>query len=239
MGHSLGGLMVIDALLQRTSMFNAWLSIDPSLWYDQRQLLRRTPGLLKPGSLQRESFFLAIANNLPPGMDTASMKRDTSAASEDTRAIFDFAGLLRSTPASELRWSSRYYPDDEHGSVTPIAIYDGLRYLFRDFALPTFSVLTDSTIQPDILLREQFAKLSAHCGYPVYPPEAFVNALGYTLMQKNQMSRAERIFRYNIEAYPKSANALHSMGDYFALVGDTRTASEYYQKAAGMRQAVR
>jgi predicted alpha/beta superfamily hydrolase len=238
-GHSLGGLMVVDAMLHRPFLFNAWLSIDPSLWYDNRQLLRAAPGGLKPGSLQRESFFLAIANNLPPGMDTLRMKRDTTAASEDTRAIFDFAGMLRKNASSALQWESRYYPDDEHGSVSPIAIYDGLRYLFREYALPSFSVLTDSSVQPDMLLRKQFQDLSARRGYQVYPPEAFVNELGYALMQKNQLSRAERIFRYNIEAYPKSANAVHSMGDYYARVGDSTQASEYYRKAAGMRQAVR
>jgi Tfp pilus assembly protein PilF len=73
----------------------------------------------------------------------------------------------------------------------------------------------------------------------VHAPEAFVNALGYTLMDRKQHAKAERVFRYNIEAYPKSANALHSMGDYFARVGDSTQASEYYRKAAGMRQATR
>jgi hypothetical protein len=235
-GHSLGGLLVVDAMLRRPSLFNAWLSVDPSLWYDNRQVLRVAPGLIGPGSLKQETFFLAIANNLPRGMDTVRMKQDTSAASEDTRTIFDFAGLLRGTTASQLRWSSRYYPDDEHGSVTPIAFYDGLRYLFRDYALPSFAVLTDTTVQADVTLRRQFDDLSARWGYRVYPPEAFVNALGYTLMERRQFGKAERIFRYNMEAYPKSANALHSMGDYFTRVGDTRRATEYYEKAAGLRE---
>lgn len=234
-GHSLGGLMVIDAMLRRPALFNAWLSIDPSLWYDNRQVLRAAPGLLRPGSLKQESFFLGIANNLPPGMDTVRMKRDTTAASEDTRVIFEFADMLRRKPSSALQWGSRYYPDDEHGSVTPIAIYDGLRYLFRDFALPSFTVLTDSTVQPDNLLRDQFRKLSEKWGYPVSPPEAFVNALGYALMERKQFGKAERIFRYNIEAYPNSANALHSMGDYYTRVGDTNTASQYYNMAQSLR----
>ena len=38
-GHSLGGLTVINTLLNNTQLFNAYIAIDPSLWWNNQTLL--------------------------------------------------------------------------------------------------------------------------------------------------------------------------------------------------------
>jgi tetratricopeptide (TPR) repeat protein len=228
--------MVIEAMLKRPQMFNAWLSIDPSLWYDNRKLLRESAGLLEDNRLTGEMFFLAIANNLKPGMDTLRMKKDTSRATNDTRAIFDFVQSLRLNPRSGLQWTYQYYGDDDHGSVTQIAEYDGLRYFFRDYRLPAWEYLLDSTVQPDLLLKKQFDRLSASWGFDVHPPEAFVNALAYTLMQQKRMESSMRLFQLNIDAYPGSANAYDSMGDCLLASGDKTRAREMYLKSLSLME---
>src|SRR5258708_22961042 len=40
-GHSFGGLTAINIFLHHTALFNAYIAIDPSLWWDQQYLLRR------------------------------------------------------------------------------------------------------------------------------------------------------------------------------------------------------
>ncbi|HEX3386461.1 MAG TPA: alpha/beta hydrolase-fold protein, partial [Mucilaginibacter sp.] len=40
-GHSLGGLMAINTLINHPEMFNAYVAIDPSMWWDDRKLLNR------------------------------------------------------------------------------------------------------------------------------------------------------------------------------------------------------
>jgi hypothetical protein len=236
-GHSLGGLMVIEAMLKRPQMFNAWLSIDPSLWYDNRTLLRESAGLLKDNRLVNEMLFLAIANNLKPGMDTLRMKKDTSRATNDTRAIFDFVQSLRNNSRSGLRWSYKYYGEDDHSSLPAVAEYDGLRYFFRDYRLPAWEYLLDSTVQPDLLLKKQFERLSASWGYAVHPPEAFVNALAYTLLQQQRTETAMRLFRLNIDAYPGSANAYDSMGDYYRATGSKSLARQMYLKSLSLLES--
>lgn len=236
-GHSLGGLMVIEAMLKRQQMFNAWISIDPSLWYDNRKLTRDSEKFLAVKSMQQESLYLAIANNLKPGMDTLRMRSDTTASTGDTRAIFDFAGLLRSHPETGLDWQYRYYIEDDHGSVPMIAEYDGLRFVFRDYRLPDFGYLTDSTARPDLILKKQFDKLSQSWGVPVHAPEAFVNALGYTLLQKKQSEKALAVFQMNTLNYPGSANAFDSLGDCFLSLGNKGQAASAYRKSLEIRES--
>ncbi len=44
-GHSLGGLTAINALIHHTEVFNAYISIDPSMWWDDRRLLGESEAL--------------------------------------------------------------------------------------------------------------------------------------------------------------------------------------------------
>src|SRR4051794_22189907 len=41
-GHSFGGLTVMDVLTNHTKLFNAYIAIDPSMWYDHQHFLAAT-----------------------------------------------------------------------------------------------------------------------------------------------------------------------------------------------------
>ena len=41
-GHSLGGLTAIDILTNSPKLFNAYIAIDPSMWYDDEEFLNNT-----------------------------------------------------------------------------------------------------------------------------------------------------------------------------------------------------
>jgi predicted alpha/beta superfamily hydrolase len=230
-GHSLGGLMVIDALMHRRDLFNAYISIDPSLWYDNRALLKASIALLDAQDFSRETLYLGIANTMGPGMDTARVRKDTAESSMHIRSILDLAAALRKSPRHRMRWTYAYYRDDDHGSVPLISEYDGLRFVFRDYRLPAWEYLLDSTTVPDLVLKKQFEKLSVSWGSDVYPPEAFVNALAYTLMQQNRMGKALKLFQMNIDHYPASANAQDSMGDCLQAMGQTEKAAAAYRRS--------
>lgn len=235
-GHSLGGLMVADAMVSRPGLCQGWISIDPSLWYDDQYLFRRMNQLNNAEARKPASFFMAMANNLPAGMDTLRMQQDHSAATEDNRAIQSFARGLEKRPWQGLSWSWKYYPEDDHGSVTSIALYDGLRFVFRDYRLPAFSDLLAPDADPVRMLEEWSERNTVRWGFPVYPPEAFVNALGYALMQRKQHPKAERIFKQNIDDYPGSANVYDSMGDCQLALGQPQRARSYYEQSLLRRE---
>ena len=46
-GHSLGGLAVTNVLINHTRLFNAYIIIDPSMWYDNRRFLEQAKSSLR------------------------------------------------------------------------------------------------------------------------------------------------------------------------------------------------
>ena len=80
-GHSLGGITVINTLLHHTALFRGYIAIDPSMWWDQQKLLHEAAGAFKTPSYKGTSIFLAMANTLPPDLDTATVKNDTTEGS--------------------------------------------------------------------------------------------------------------------------------------------------------------
>jgi predicted alpha/beta superfamily hydrolase len=233
-GHSLGGLMVADALLIRPGLCQGWISIDPSIWYDDAYLLRQMDFQQYREARKPSSFFMAMANNLPKGMDTLSMQRDSSSATEDNRAIHSFARKLEKRPWTNLTWSWKFYPEDDHGSVTSIALYDGMRYVFRDYKLPAFGDLLSPAADPVHMLEEWSARNSAQWGFPVYAPEGFVNGLAYTMLYRGD-ARAAKVFEYNARCYPESPHVYMALAVYYRSLNMEARAREMDERANALK----
>jgi tetratricopeptide (TPR) repeat protein len=63
--------------------------------------------------------------------------------------------------------------------------------------------------------------------------QAELNAVAYRIMNEDEdMDAAERIFRLNMEEYPKAANPYDSYGDYLVKKGNEKEAKEYFKKSA-------
>lgn len=128
-GHSLGGLMVINTLVRHGEWFDKYLSIDPSLWWNDGESLREYEGVLTSKSFHGKSLFISIANTI--SMDSVAAVRDTSEATYHFRAIVQFLNKLRENQSHGLDWRAKYYPAESHGSVPMISEYDAFNFLYR------------------------------------------------------------------------------------------------------------
>jgi uncharacterized protein len=232
-GHSLGGLTVINTLLNRPYLFNSYIAIDPSLWWDNHKLLDKSATIFRNQRFEGKTFFLAMANTIPPGYDTAKTRSVTPVTPqfEQAKCILEFSDILKANSKNGLRWDWKYYRDDSHGSVPLMAEYDGLHLIFDYYK---FNFLPD---QPnlDSVLTMHYKKVSQIMGYTVRPPELMVNGLAYDFLQQNMLDRAFRFFKMNVDNYPKSLNVYDSMGDYYNAKGEKKKAIEYYTKALEIR----
>ncbi len=231
-GHSLGGLMVVNTLFNHTNLFNSYIAIDPSMWWDERKLLKQAEKDLAGKNFDHKTLFLAMANTMEPTMDTASVRRDTSFSTEHIRSIIEFTDGLKQNKTNQLNWSSKYYNEDDHGSVPLMAAYDGLRFIFsfNKFRMPSSDkeFLTFNFVSAII---SHFKEVSKQMGYTVLPSEMLVNDLAYQLLQKKYFDQALRLFEMNIANYPTSLNVYDSMGDLYDAKGDKQQAMAYFAKA--------
>src|SRR4029434_4595008 len=72
-GHSLGGITAIQALYTMPETFNAYVAIDPSLWWDNRVLLMQTREKFSKRGRAGRTLYVAQANTIAPGDTTVNV----------------------------------------------------------------------------------------------------------------------------------------------------------------------
>jgi predicted alpha/beta superfamily hydrolase len=228
MGHSLGGLTVMNTLINHPALFNSYVAIDPSMWWDQRALMKKAASVLHTSNFKGKRLYYASANTMDPAMDTLRVLNDTAHANVHVRDNLEFRSILAKNKQSNLIWDWKYYPADNHPTVPLIAEYDALRAIFSDYAMT--KELEDPTVDV-AYISDHYKKVSALLGYTVLPLESTINQLAYTCLSKKQYEKAYAFFRMNTINYPDSYNVYDSLGDYFLEVKQKAKAKDAFDKA--------
>jgi predicted alpha/beta superfamily hydrolase len=215
-GHSFGGITALQALYTIPETFNAYVAIDPSLWWDNRRMLLETKDYFKRAKLNNRALYVAQANTIAP---------DDTAPNVHYASITQFNSIAEAYKPAGLRYGYRFYPGDDHGSVPLIAEYDALRFIFADYKLNLMRALEDPTY-----ITEHFSTLSSQFGYAVKPPEGMLDMLGQFELGRDT-TKAITLLQMNAELYPKSARVYDGLGSAWMAKGDVRKASEFFARA--------
>jgi tetratricopeptide (TPR) repeat protein len=215
-GHSFGGITTLDALYTIPETFNAYVAIDPSLWWDNRVLLLKARDYFSTARLEGRALYVAQANTINPA-DTARNLHFES--------ITQFNEVMRAYDRSGIRYGFRYYDRDDHGSVPVIAEYDALRFLFDGYGAPLQQI-----IEEPARLTEHFRKVSEGLGADFQPSEAMIRLLSQVTLA-GDTAKAIEFGEIRTELYPESFRAWEFLGDVWAAKGDAAKARGYYERA--------
>lgn len=231
-GHSFGGLTVINTLINHTNLFNAYIAIDPSMWWNKQSSLKETEKVLSKKKFNNVDLFLGIANTMDDGMDTIKVKQDTTKNTAHIRSILELTKHLRNNKQNALNYQYKYYNNDNHGSVPLITEYDGLHFIFNYYNLKlTRKDFEDTSMVLPLKIKNHYKNISKKMGYNVFPPENTINTFGYNYLGQNKYAKAEYFFKLNIENFPESSNAYDSLGDYYVALNDKPNAIVNFTKA--------
>jgi predicted alpha/beta superfamily hydrolase len=214
-GHSFGGLTAMHALGTSPTLFNAYVAIDPSLWWDSSYFLKQKSNYFTNTNLKGRNLYLAQANS----------QASWETANPHFEGIKEMAVFLETENTSGLRYRYKFYPDDDHSSVAFISEYDALRFFFEKYRADYNKV---STAQQ---LKAQYQQLSDDLGFAFLPPERIAQDFGTTYLSLSQSDVAYDFFQMNLDHYPNSAAAYANMGQYWKSKGDKKKALEYYEKS--------
>lgn len=233
-GHSLGGLTVMHNLINHSALFDAYLAIDPSMWWDNALLVKQMEVALKDNRFANKSLYLAVANTLAKGASMDQVRSGSDQESRHIRSILKLVDTLDAHPQKGLHWQWKYYPEEGHASVPVLAEYDGLNFLFDFYKLADFVRLYDSKIDGAGEMKQQFEKISAHMGYRLLPDLETMDGLGQHFLREKKLKNAHDFFSVNMENYPRNALSHEGMGDYYRAAGDQSRAKEAYQQAVNL-----
>ncbi|WP_162235831.1 alpha/beta hydrolase-fold protein [Pedobacter sp. Leaf216] len=216
-GHSFGGLTAINCLINYPDMFNAYIAVSPSFWWDQKFLLKLADKKLKAGSSLSKTLFFSDGNE------------GSSPESPFHKDVLKFDSLLKSRSIKGLNFEYTSYPMESHMTVPIKTYYDGLRFVYHQWALPPVS---DEKINSEIIMKH-YKGLSQRFGYPILPDEAYFNGLAQWLVKSpTTINNGIKILEMNTVNYPSSSRAFMSLGAAYTMKGEKQKAIALYKKAS-------
>ena len=237
-GHSLGGLAATNIFVNHTKLFNAYILIDPSMWYDHQGFLKRSAKSLSGKRLDGTTVFLAIANTMEPEFNLSTISRDTSGNTLHIRSILMLRKLLKEKAGDGLRFKAVYFQDDSHMSLPLPAEYNGFRFIFSYYQIPpqldAAFLIPGSNEDPRKYLIKHYQDISAHMGYTVIPSESLVNMLANTMKDYYLPGKALSLYELNTSNYPQSFGAWLSLGEFYEGQKDNRNAIACYKRALAL-----
>ncbi|GAA4036043.1 hypothetical protein GCM10022409_21200 [Hymenobacter glaciei] len=235
-GHSVGGLTVVNALLHNPNLFNSYVSLDGALWWNDQKVVKEAKKILPTHPYKGKKLFMAMANRLERGVDTLSVQKDTSAATFLMRSNISFIKEVSKNKRNELGFKYKFYEDDNHSSVRLIGEYDALRFIYDFYKLKIYdSELNNPDFNLNSLLIAHYKNVSEQMGYTVKPDESQVNNLGYQMLRTKQFKKSESLFKLNVANNPGSANCYDSLGDFYLETGIKTKAIECFKKALTLK----
>lgn len=235
-GHSVGGLTVVNTLIHRPYLFNAYVSLDGALWWNDQQIVTEAKTILAKNNYNGKTLFMALANRMEIGMDTLKVQKDTTESTELIRSNLEFIKHIFKNKANQLRFQHKFYENDDHSSVRLIGEYDALRFIFDYYKLKIYdSELENPNFKLDSLITTHYINISEQIGYFIKPNESQVNGLGYYMLRQKQFIKAEALFELNIANYPESANCYDGLGDLYLAKGDKLKAIKSFKKTLSLK----
>ncbi|MEO0468757.1 MAG: alpha/beta hydrolase-fold protein [Bacteroidota bacterium] len=215
-GHSFGGLFAAHTILNRPELFNAYIAISPSLWWDNQEQAKRSDAFFKDHQDLKGHFFMTMGNE---GGDMLG-------------GAWRFAASLEEHAGEHLKWDFVVMETETHGSIPHRSTYQGLEFIFKDwFIEDPARMLEEGGL---LAFQDHYRKLSAQMGYEVKVPEQMTNQAGYHFLRKNEFDKAIDAFAQNVKDYPSSANVHDSAGDGYFAKGDYQKAKKHYAKAVDL-----
>lgn len=237
-GHSLGGLAVIQALLEKPHLFSNYIALDPSLWWSDQVLLKRAKLELDTINLSGKSLFIGMANTLPEGMDIDSLKRITFDRRNGghAKSIWDFSNKILPQAKTDLEFLWKYYKDDGHVSSQYISQLDALRWLFAwNDTKQVNKAIFDKNNSPKIAIKaytEYYQMVSHKLGYNSFPSSDYVVSLArHLVLRIKSPEKALAFLKFNIDNYPEDHKVYEGLGWFYEQQEDNKKAIEAYRKS--------
>ncbi|MEN9570600.1 MAG: hypothetical protein RL172_1831 [Bacteroidota bacterium] len=116
-GHSFGGITAINCMLTHPTMFDAYIAVSPSLWWDDKYTLKLTAQKLKELSTFNKTFFYSTGN------EGGSFRGDLQILNS----------LIIQLDLKGFKHKFIDYPNESHMTEPIPAYYDALRFIFSDW----------------------------------------------------------------------------------------------------------
>jgi predicted alpha/beta superfamily hydrolase len=119
-GESLGGLLAIDLLFTKPALFDKYIIISPSIWWDNASILNRGIDLNKSIKDTTDIYIGVGKEGLAPGKQPHIMQADARHLKE----------LIESFHNKKIRVYFDYLPAENHATISHQAIFNAFKKIY-------------------------------------------------------------------------------------------------------------
>ena len=193
-GHSLGGLTATYTFLKHPSLFNAAISIDPSLWWDGAKYVNEAPeSLRKMPNDKMKKYYVSV-------IDSSNYRGSLKFHSN---AIFNIGKAMENASLKNLLYKVDYIPNTDHSSIPMLSWYNGLLFVFDGYHKSHYEYMKD----PD-LIESHFKAIESKIGLKMSPPQDIFEILVHYLTSPNRYPdpvKARKVLKMALKYYPGSS----------------------------------
>jgi len=119
-GQSLGGLLATEILLKHPTLFNRYIIVSPSLWWDNGSLLNQNSEILNADFKQQTDIYIGVGKEgLTPTAIPRVMEVDANLLVEK----------IKSTKCKTVKVLFDYLPDEDHATIMHQAVANAFKQL--------------------------------------------------------------------------------------------------------------
>jgi uncharacterized protein len=114
MGESLAGLFVVETFFLEPDLFDTYIALDPSLWWNNAELVNNASGRLRLAPNRKRALYLA-----------------SSSEPVIARLTQQLADLLKQHTPADLTWHYQPMPNETHATIYHPAALQAIRLLLK------------------------------------------------------------------------------------------------------------
>lgn len=120
-GQSLAGLVATEILFTKPRLFNKYIIVSPSLWWNDGSLLKLNPEILNKNFSDPIDIYVGVGKEgLTPGLDNHVMEVDANL----------LADKIAQSKSKKIKVYFDYLPNETHATVTHQAVFNAFRLLY-------------------------------------------------------------------------------------------------------------
>ena len=120
-GQSLGGLLATEILIKKPTLFNKYIIISPSLWWDSGSLLNQSSKMSRESFSQQTDVYIGVGKEgLTPAKIPGVMEVDANL----------LADKIKRTESKSVKVFFDYLPQENHATIMHQAVSNAFRLLY-------------------------------------------------------------------------------------------------------------
>ncbi|MEM6805064.1 MAG: alpha/beta hydrolase-fold protein [Bacteroidota bacterium] len=114
-GQSMGGLLATEILLKKPDLFDTYIIVSPSLWWDKHSLVPTLGQYFKSYAGKGKRIYVSVGKEHPVMIELAEK----------------LAAAIRESENKKFELFYKYLPREDHGTILHNAVYEAFRELYK------------------------------------------------------------------------------------------------------------